>query len=61
LPGDTLIANFYKIGLALDIPKVKILDYPAEKTNLSIINIAQDEFKYGDSENGIFKMPIQWK
>jgi lipopolysaccharide transport system ATP-binding protein len=60
LPGDTLIANFYKIGLALDIPKVRVLDFPMEKTNLSIVNIAQDEFKYGDSENGIFKMPIQW-
>lgn len=61
LPGDTLIANMYKIGLALDIPKVRVLDFPEEKVNLSIVNIAQDEFKYGDSENGIFKMPIQWR
>lgn len=60
IPSDTIIANQYKIGLAIDIPKVKLLDFPSEKINLSIVNIAQDEFKYGDSENGIFKMPIQW-
>ena len=60
LPSDTIIANHYKIGLALDIPKVRLLDFPSEKINLSIVNIAQDEFKEGDSENGIFKMPIQW-
>ena len=60
IPSDTIIANQYKIGLVLDIPKVKVLDFPSEKINLSIVNIAQDEFKYGDTENGIFKMPIQW-
>ncbi|MCL9809103.1 ABC transporter ATP-binding protein [Flavobacterium luminosum] len=60
IPGDCMIANLYKIGLALDIPKVKLLDLPSEKINLSIVNIAQDEFKYGDTENGIFKIPIQW-
>jgi len=60
IPSDTIIANQYKIGLALDVPKVKVLDFPSEKINLSIVNIAQDEFKYGDTENGIFKMPIQW-
>lgn len=60
LPGDTLIANHYKINLALDIPKVKVLDYPAEKINLNIINISQEEFKDGDSDNGIFKIPVQW-
>ena len=60
LPADTLIASQYKIGLAIDIPKIKLLDYPLEKINLSIVNIGQDEFKYGDTENGIFKMPIQW-
>lgn len=60
LPGDTIIANQYKIGLALDIPKVRVLDFPNEKINLNIVNIEQDEFKYGDTENGIFKMPIQW-
>ena len=60
IPSDTIIANQYKIGLALDIPKVKVLDYPSEKINLSIVNIAQDEFKYGDTENGVFKMPVIW-
>ncbi|HLO73758.1 MAG TPA: ABC transporter ATP-binding protein [Flavobacterium sp.] len=60
IPSDTIIANQYKIGLALDIPKVKVLDYPTEKINLSIVNIAQDEFKYGDTENGVFKMPVIW-
>ena len=61
IPGDTLIANQYKIGLALDIFNVKLLDFPSEKLTLSIVNIGQDEFKYGDVENGIFKIPIQWK
>ena len=60
LPSNVLIANQYKIGLALDIPKIKVLDFPSEMINLSIVNIAQDEFKYGDTENGIFKMPVQW-
>ena len=60
LPGDTLIANQYKIGFALDIPKVKILDLPLEKINLSIVNINQEEFKSGDVDNGIFKIPIEW-
>lgn len=61
IPSDTIIANQYKIGLALDIFNVKLLDFPSEKITLSIVNIGQDEFKYGDVENGIFKMPIQWK
>lgn len=61
IPSDTIIANQYKIGLALDIFNVKLLDFPSEKLTLSIVNIGQDEFKYGDVENGIFKMPIQWK
>lgn len=60
LPGDTLIANQYKIGFALDIPKVKVLDLPLEKINLSIVNINQEEFKSGDVDNGIFKIPIEW-
>ncbi len=60
LPSNVLIANQYKIGLALDIPKIKVLDFPSEMINLSIVNIAQDEFKYGDTENGIFKMPVKW-
>ena len=58
IPSDTIIANQYKIGLALDIPKVRVLDFPSEKINLSIVNIAQDEFKYGDVENGIFKNKV---
>jgi lipopolysaccharide transport system ATP-binding protein len=60
LPSDFLIANIYTIGLAIDIPKIKVLDFPIEKLNLSIINVSQDEFKYGDIENGLFKMPIEW-
>lgn len=60
IPKDILIANEYKIGLAIDIPKVKLLDFPEQKLSLSILNIAQEEFKYGDTENGIFKIPIQW-
>jgi hypothetical protein len=60
IPCNTLIANNYKIGLAIDIPKIKLFDYPDEKINLSIINIAQEEFRDGDSENGIFKIPVEW-
>jgi lipopolysaccharide transport system ATP-binding protein len=61
IPSDTLIANQYKVGLALDIFNVKIIDFPAKKLILSIVNLGQDEFKYGDVENGIFKIPIEWK
>lgn len=61
VPKNTLIANSYIIGLALDIPKIKLLDFPENKLQLSIINIAQEEFKDGDSENGIFKIPVEWK
>jgi lipopolysaccharide transport system ATP-binding protein len=61
VPKNTLIANSYIIGLALDIPKIKLLDFPENKLQLNIINIAQEEFKDGDSENGIFKIPVEWK
>jgi lipopolysaccharide transport system ATP-binding protein len=61
LPKDILIANNYLIGLAIDIPNVKVLDYPSEKVQLNIVNLAQEEFTKGDVENGIFKMPIEWK
>jgi lipopolysaccharide transport system ATP-binding protein len=61
IPGDILISSHYKIGLAIDIPKVKLLDFPPEKISLNILNIDQDEFKDGDIENGIFKIPIEWK
>jgi lipopolysaccharide transport system ATP-binding protein len=60
IPANTLIANNYKIGLAIDIPKIKLFDFPEDKINLSIINISQEEFKDGDSENGIFKIPVEW-
>lgn len=61
IPKNTLIANSYTIGLALDIPKVKLLDFPQKKLNLNIVNLSQEEFKEGDVENGIFKMPIVWE
>ena len=61
LPKDILIANNYLIGLAIDIPNVKVLDYPSEKVQLNIVNLTQEEFTKGDVENGIFKMPIEWK
>lgn len=60
IPANALIANNYKIGLAIDIPKIKLSDCPEEKINLSILNIAQEEFKDGDIENGIFKIPVEW-
>ena len=28
--------------------------------NLNIVNIEQEEFKYGDADNGIFKIPVTW-
>ena len=61
IPQNVLIANNYLIGLALDVPGVRVLDFPEKKLTLSIINIAQEEFKEGDVENGIFKIPIEWK
>jgi lipopolysaccharide transport system ATP-binding protein len=61
VPRNTLIANSYIIGLALDIPKVKVLDFPQRKLNLNIINLTQEEFKDGDVENGIFKIPVKWE
>lgn len=61
IPRNILIANTYVIGLTLDIPKVKLLDFPSQKLNLNIVNIAQEEFKDGDTENGIFKIPVEWQ
>ncbi|HLF51211.1 MAG TPA: hypothetical protein VI621_02855 [Flavobacterium sp.] len=61
VPRNTLIANSYIIGLAIDIPKVRVLDFPQRKLNLNIINLAQEEFKEGDKENGIFKIPVKWE
>ena len=60
IPRNTLIANLYLIGLSLDIPKVKLLDCPEKKLSLNIINIAQEEFREGDTENGIFRLPVEW-
>ena len=61
VPHDALIANSYIICFALDIPKVKLLDFPQRKLNLNIINLTQEEFKDGDVENGIFKIPVEWE
>lgn len=61
VPRDVLIANSYVVGFALDIPKVKLLDFPQRKLNLNIINLTQEEFKDGDVENGIFKIPVEWE
>ncbi|MHB1148015.1 MAG: ABC transporter ATP-binding protein [Lutibacter sp.] len=61
IPRNTLIANSYVISFALDIPKVKLLDFPQRKLNLNIINLTQEEFKDGDVENGIFKIPVEWE
>nr|WP_315234314.1 ABC transporter ATP-binding protein [uncultured Flavobacterium sp.] len=61
VPRNTLIANSYIIGFALDIPKVKLLDFPQSKLNLNIINLTQEEFKEGDIDNGIFKIPVVWE
>jgi lipopolysaccharide transport system ATP-binding protein len=60
IPKDILIANHYFIGLAIDVPKVKLYDLPTDKVRLNIINVNQEEFNQGDIENGIFKMLIQW-
>ena len=61
VPKNNLIANSYIIGFALDIPKVKLLDFPQRMLKLNIVNIAQEEFKEGDVENGIFKIPVEWE
>ena len=61
IPRETLIANSYIVGLALDIPKVKLLDLPTTKMVLNIVNVSQEEFKDGDTENGIFKIPVKWE
>jgi lipopolysaccharide transport system ATP-binding protein len=61
VPRNTLIANSYIIGFSLDIPKLKLLDFPQRKLNLNIINLAQEEFKEGDVDNGIFKIPVVWE
>ncbi|WP_163400288.1 ABC transporter ATP-binding protein [Flavobacterium fluviatile] len=61
VPNNALIANTYIIGLALDIPKIKLLDFPQNKLGLNIINLTQEEFKDGDVENGFFKIPVEWK
>lgn len=61
VPRNILIANTYIIGFALDIPKVKLLDFPQKKLNLNIVNLTQEEFKEGDVENGIFKIPVVWE
>lgn len=60
VPRNILIANLYLIGLSLDVPKLKLLDCPQKKLSLNIINIAQEEFKEGDTENGIFRLPVEW-
>jgi lipopolysaccharide transport system ATP-binding protein len=60
VPRNILIANSYIVGLALDIPKVKLLDFPQRKLNLNIVNLSQEEFKEGDVDNGIFKIPVEW-
>ena len=57
---DILIANNYKIGLAIDIPNVKIIDIPEEKVTLSIVNLKQEQFKNGDVDNGVFSLPVEY-
>lgn len=57
---DILIANTYKIGLAIDIPNVKIIDIPEEKVTLSIVNLGQEQFENGDIDNGLFSIPIEY-
>ena len=61
IPKDNLIANTYIVGLVLDVPKVKLLDFPEDKIKLVIVDIGQKEFQSGDIENGIFKIPITWE
>lgn len=61
IPKNNLIANSYLIGLAIDIPKIKLFDLPLQKLSLNIVNKEQEELKDGDSENGIFKIPVEWK
>ena len=60
IPKNFLIANTYKVGLALDIPKIKIIDLPENKLFLTLVNVSQEEFKDGDTNNGIFKLPVEW-
>jgi lipopolysaccharide transport system ATP-binding protein len=60
IPNNILIANSYRIGLAIDIPNVRIIDIPKEKLKLNIINTGQEQFKYGDNENGIISIPLEY-
>lgn len=60
VPKDNLIANNYFICLALDVPGVKLLDFPNDMLKLNIVNVDQEEFKNGDTDNGIFKIPVTW-
>lgn len=61
IPKDSLIANNYLIGFAIDIPKKRVLHFPQEKLGLSILNLEQEQFIDGDTDNGIIKLPILWE
>ena len=60
IPGNKLIPNRFKIGLALDIPGVKLYDVTSEHLHFDIIDTGSTSGKYGDKENGIIVSHIKW-
>jgi lipopolysaccharide transport system ATP-binding protein len=60
LPGNLLVSNTFKLGVALDIPGKELIEIMPHGLRFTIEDIGSSAKKYGDSENGLVLININW-
>jgi lipopolysaccharide transport system ATP-binding protein len=59
--GKILLPNRYKITISIDIPNVRVIDFPSDALFFEIVDtVGIDVAKSGDIENGLIKSSILW-
>jgi lipopolysaccharide transport system ATP-binding protein len=61
LNGKILLPNRYKITMSIDIPNVRVIDFPTDALFFEIVDtVGIDVAKSGDIENGLIKSSFLW-
>jgi lipopolysaccharide transport system ATP-binding protein len=56
-----LLPNRYKITISIDIPNVRVIDFPSDALFFEIVDtVGIDVAKSGDTENGLIKSSFLW-
>jgi lipopolysaccharide transport system ATP-binding protein len=60
-PGNYLVPNTFKVSIAIDIPKIELIDALSDFLSFTIEDLGTDVGKYGDKNNGLVYPNMRWE